>query len=146
MSLRNPLLKMSKSHADEDSRILITDRPDQIGNKVLSALTDSTNSVSYDPQGRPGVANLLGLWSHFDIQGRTPARLGVDMAGRGLKDLKIAVADAIIEGLKGIRERYEEVIAEDDGAYILELERRGAAKARENAQATMDIVRQAVGL
>ena len=51
MSLQEPHLKMSKSDTDPRSRILITDSADEIHRKIMSALTDSTNSVSYDPEG-----------------------------------------------------------------------------------------------
>ncbi|RQM06458.1 hypothetical protein DH86_00002299, partial [Scytalidium sp. 3C] len=76
MSLQDPQQKMSKSHADVRSRILITDTPEDIHRKIMAALTDSTNSVSYEPETRPGVANLLHLLSYFDGDQRTPAVLG----------------------------------------------------------------------
>jgi tryptophanyl-tRNA synthetase len=146
MSLQEPHLKMSKSHSDPRSRILITDRPEQIHQKVMAALTDSTNSVSYDPENRPAVSNLLQLLSHFDPQGRSAQDLGAMYFNLNLRDFKGTIAETISSTLSPIRERYEEVMAEDNGAYVDHVERKGAAKARESAEATMAIVREAVGL
>jgi tryptophanyl-tRNA synthetase len=146
MSLQEPHLKMSKSHADPRSRILITDSADEIHRKVMSALTDSTNSVSYDPEGRPGVSNLLHLWSHFDTEGRSPKDLALACQDMNLRTFKTKVAEIIAAALAPIRTRYAQLMAEDGGAYIDHVEEEGAKKARESADATMEIVREAVGL
>ena len=146
MSLQEPHLKMSKSHADIRSRILITDSADEIHRKIASALTDSTNSVSYSPSDRPGVSNLLQLWSHFDADGRSPEELALSCKDINLRTFKTKVSETIAERLAPIRTRYAELMAEDGGAYIEHAEREGARKARESAQATMEIVREAVGL
>jgi tryptophanyl-tRNA synthetase len=146
MSLQDPHLKMSKSHPDARSRILITDTPETIASKLASARTDSLNAVSYEPATRPGVANLLQLQAHFDPQGRSAEELGAMQARLGLGALKTAVAEAIASGLRPVRERFGEVMREDGGRYVDEVERRGARRARESAEGTMDIVRRAVGL
>lgn len=137
---------MSKSHSDPRSRVLITDSADEIQRKIMSALTDSTNSVSYEPENRPGVSNLLHLMSHFDVQGRSPEELGKTYSGMDLRTFKTKVWETIAESLSPIRMRYAELIAEDDGAYIDHVEKQGAMKARESAEATMAVVREAVGL
>lgn len=62
-SLRDPTKKMSKSDPDEKSRILITDQPKQILDKVKKAITDFTSAVTYDPTTRPGVSNLISIHS-----------------------------------------------------------------------------------
>lgn len=62
-SLRDPSKKMSKSDPDSKSRIMLTDTPDQLLDKVKKALTDFTSAVTYDPIERPGVANLLTIHS-----------------------------------------------------------------------------------
>lgn len=137
---------MSKSHSDPRSRILITDSADEIQRKIMSALTDSTNSVSYEPENRPGVSNLLQLMSNFDVQGRSPEELGKTYSDVNLRTFKTKVSETIAESLSPIRMRYAELIAEDDGAYIDYVEKQGAMKARESAEATMVVVREAVGL
>lgn len=146
MSLQEPHLKMSKSHADPRSRILITDSADEIHRKIMSALTDSTNSVSCNPKERPGVSNLLQLWSHFDAEGRSPEDLAIACQNMNLRTFKTKISETIAQSLGPIRTRYAELMAEDDGAYIDQVEKEGAKKARESADATMVLVREAVGL
>lgn len=146
MSLQEPHLKMSKSHTDPRSRILITDRPEEIRQKLMAARTDSINAVSYDPETRPAVSNLLHLLSHVDPQGRSPQDLAAVYANLGLGQFKKTVAEAVSSRLEPIRKRYEKVMQEDDGAFLDHVERKGAEKARESANATMAIVREAVGL
>ncbi|KAI9746452.1 MAG: Tryptophan--tRNA ligase, mitochondrial [Claussenomyces sp. TS43310] len=146
MSLQEPHLKMSKSHQDPRSKILITDSPDDVSRKIQAALTDSLNLVSYDPVSRPGVSNLLQLLSYFDVAGRDAKELGNIYASMRLRDLKSLVAESISAGLVGIRENYTRVIGEDNGRYLDHVERKGAERARLNAEATMTLVREAVGL
>ena len=146
MSLQEPHLKMSKSHSDPRSRILITDSAKEIHQKLKTALTDSINSVSYDPDNRPAVSNLLQLLSHFDAQGRSPEELGKVHSNLGLGAFKKIVADTISDHLDPIRKRWHEVMQEGNGAYVDHVERIGAKKARDSADATMAIVREAVGL
>jgi tryptophanyl-tRNA synthetase len=145
MSLQEPHLKMSKSHLDPRSRILLTDNPDEITRKVMSALTDSVNSVSYDPVSRPGVSNLLQLLSYFSHNPKSAEELGEIYAGLGLGDFKALVSQTIADSLEGIRARYTEVMAEDGGRYLDYVEAKGAERARASAEATMAIVRDAVG-
>ncbi|TVY53632.1 Tryptophan--tRNA ligase, mitochondrial [Lachnellula cervina] len=146
MSLQDPHLKMSKSHSDPRSRILITDPPDVIHKKMMAALTDSTNSVSYDPENRPGVSNLLQLLSHFNTEGKSAQELGLVYANFGLGQFKKAVAESISESLAPIRTKYEQVLAADGGRYLDHVWMQGAVKAKESADATMEVVRRAVGL
>jgi len=141
---------MSKSHKSENSRILITDTPDRIHKKVMGAVTDSTNSVSYEPVARPGVANLLHLLSFLDEANNrtTPEELAQSLARQGatLGQLKQLVSNKIITKLGGIRERYIRLLSEDDGRYIDFVAEDGARRAREIAEETMAIVRSAIGL
>jgi tryptophanyl-tRNA synthetase len=147
MSLTSPLQKMSKSHPNPLSRILITDSPQTIQKNISSAMTDSLNSVSYDPIHRPGVSNLLTLMSCFDEEGRSAEELGAVYEGKGvgLKAFKELVAESVSEGLNPVRTRYAEVRGEGEG-FLEGIERRGARVAAENAEETMVRVRQAVGL
>ncbi|KAH7321879.1 tryptophanyl-tRNA synthetase, partial [Rhexocercosporidium sp. MPI-PUGE-AT-0058] len=146
MSLTTPSSKMSKSAPSPLSRILITDSPTTITQKISSALTDSQNNVSWDPISRPGVSNLLTLLSSFDEHGRSPQELGekLEMEGMGLGAFKKLVAGAVGEGLRGVREEFERVMAEE--GYVEEVARRGAVRAKESAEETMVLVREAVGL
>jgi len=111
----------------------------------MSALTDSVNSVSYDPISRPGVSNLLQLLSYFSDDTKSPEELGEIYSGLGLGEFKALVSQTIAGALESIRTRYTDVIAEDGGRYLDYVEAKGAERARASAEATMAIVRDAVG-
>lgn len=145
MSLQEPHLKMSKSHADARSRILLTDNPDDISRKVMAALTDSTNNVSFDPVARPGVSNLLQLLAHLDTDSRSAEKVTHQYAHMGLGEFKREVSQIITTKLSPVRNRYHEVMAADEGRYIDFVAAQGARKARESAEETMVLVREAVG-
>ena len=137
---------MSKSDPKEGSRILITDSPDQIRRKIKSARTDSaTGLISYDPNQRPGVANLLDMLSIFDVEQRSPEELAKAHENSSLQQLKEAVTESLISGLSTIREEYSRLV--DTGqSYLDEVEAQGTIKARESASATMAKVRAKIGI
>ena len=145
MSLTDPTSKMSKSHPSERSRILVTDTADDIKAKIASALTDSLPGVSYDTKTRPGLSNLLDILSVFDPHARDPLQLASAYSDLGPRQLKEIVADAVITGLRGIREHYKELL-EARPSYLDDVEKEGSRKARENAGRTMYDVKRAVGL
>ncbi|PBP17049.1 tryptophanyl-tRNA synthetase [Diplocarpon rosae] len=146
MSLTSPTTKMSKSAPSPLSRILITDSPSTITAKISSSLTDSDNSVSYSPSLRPGVSNLLSILASFDRDRRTPAQLGAkyEAAGMGLGAFKKVVAEAVVQGLDGVRREFERILAEE--GYVEDVAEKGARAARESAEETIVLVREAVGL
>lgn len=146
MSLMDPAQKMSKSAVNPKSRILITDTPEQISKKIMGAKTDDINSPSFDPVERPGVSNLLSLLSHFDGQGRTAAELGTLHSNLDIRGFKTVVADAVSSAICHIGVRYQEILQQDDGKYIDHVERQGGLKARANAEETMALVKEAIGL
>ncbi|KAF7862834.1 uncharacterized protein EAF02_010383 [Botrytis sinoallii] len=147
MSLQTPTQKMSKSHPSPISSIRLTDSPNTITKKISSALTDSQNAVSYSPSERPGVSNLVTLWSSFDTQNpkRTPAQIAEECKVKKftLADLKRETAIAVNTGLEPIRKNYERLLG--DEGYVEDVARKGGVKARENAERTMVEVREAVG-
>ncbi|KAK3692693.1 putative tryptophanyl-tRNA synthetase [Podospora appendiculata] len=148
MSLRDPTKKMSKSDLDPFSTITLADEAYKVQKKITTALTDSDPTVSYDPAGRPGVANLLELWSHFDPHKRTPAVLAAGLVGvqNHLGTLKARVGQAVEAEMQEIRERYLEFLAPGKAGYLDEVVQEGGRKARESAEETMKIVREAVEL
>lgn len=148
MSLTEPTKKMSKSDANPASRVLITDEAGAVRKKILRAVTDSQSAfVSYDPGARPGVSNLLEILAILEGRGRTPAETAAGFAGsqHPLKALKERTADAVVAELRDVRERYLELMGKDGGKGLDEIEARGAEKARASADATMKLVREAVG-
>lgn len=147
MSLRQPTLKMSKSHADPRSRILLTDSAEEIHQKIKLALTDSEPGINYDPSRRPGVSNLIEILGH--VQGgdgnRSFAELGREHQSLSMRAFKGHVANTIAEHLKGIRERYLE-LTDSTPSYIDTVAEDGAKVARENADITLRSVKDALGL
>lgn len=78
-SLRDPTKKMSKSHKDAKSRLDILDEPDVLLEKMKKAITDFTSEVTYEPEARPGVANLINMHSLFT--GKTPDEICKEAVG-----------------------------------------------------------------
>jgi tryptophanyl-tRNA synthetase len=108
-------------------------------------MTDSHSGRSYDPDLRPGVSNLLNLFSIFDAERRGPEQLAQEFANTHPRLFKDLVSDAIIQGLEGVRTRYRELI-DGNNHYLDQVAAEGARKANQNAEATMKLVRAAIGL
>ncbi|KAF2226528.1 putative tryptophanyl-tRNA synthetase [Elsinoe ampelina] len=146
MALDKPTQKMSKSHANPKSRIHLTDSKEDVEKKIKVALTDSIEGISYDPTKRPGVSNLLEIAFSLDDQGATSAAdLAKGYAGLSLKAFKGQVAAIINAKLDPIRNRYVEIEA-DGGRQIEDAAQLGAQRASESANATMQMVRKAIGM
>jgi tryptophanyl-tRNA synthetase len=137
MSLTDPMSKMSKSDPSLKSRILLTDTPDQVIKKVKSAVTDTGTEVSYDRAAKPGISNLLEIFSVFSD--RSTESLVDEYADSGYGTFKIAVGEAIAEVIGPIAAAYESFSAPD----VAELMARNGAEARERAEAEMVSVRKA---
>ena len=138
-NLRVPTAKMGKSDGGTGVVHLLDD-PVRIAATVRSAVTDLDPALSYDPDLRPGVANLAELLGA--LTGRSPAATLAGLRGAGA--LKAAVTEALVETLRPVRSRYAELTADP-----AELERRlatGAAAAAELAAPTLAAARAAVGL
>ncbi|WOO77901.1 Tryptophan--tRNA ligase, mitochondrial [Vanrija pseudolonga] len=146
LSLRDPAQKMSKSAPNPLSRISLTDSPKDIAAKIKGAVTDSIREVTYEPDTRAGVANLLTIWAAFDEHKRTPEQLAAaaQADGWGAGKLKAAVSEVVAAHLAPVQEEYKRIIA--DEGYIRDVAAKGANKAREQAAKTMAEVRAAVGL
>ncbi|KAF8249465.1 tryptophanyl-tRNA synthetase [Wilcoxina mikolae CBS 423.85] len=144
MSIRDPLVKMSKSDPQPHSRILLTDTPEEISSKLKKAVTDSIGGVSFDPKNRPGVSNLVQIYAHMQRRDDFES-VATEFEGCNMKALKDRVTECVIEGLKPVREEYERIMKEGDG-YLEQVAEDGAMRARESAEETMQLVRGAMGL
>ena len=145
MSLKDPLQKMSKSHADPRSRILITDTDDEIKAKIKVALTDSVAGVSYDPDTRPGVSNLIEIIVYTSQSPITCQDVVRDMEGLSMRAFKERAAQGVILCLSGVKERYFDLMNGD--AHVLrDAVETGKDKARAQAGQTLDSVKQVLGL
>lgn len=146
MSLQEPFLKMSKSHEDHRSRILLTDTPEEIGAKVRLALTDSIKGVSFDELRRPGVSNLLAIAASLDLQERSIDDLAQSCEGLGMFEFKNQMTSTISNGLKVVREKYDHVMKIDNGRYLKDVAIEGAKKAQKKAEIIMNKVRNVIGI
>lgn len=133
---------MSKSDPASGSRILLTDTDDVIASKIRKATVDSEIGISYDPEGRPGLSNLLHILS--SLNGIEPSKLAQIHAKSSNQSFKELVADEIIQVLRPIRSEMYRL--EKDPEFVLSVLEQGEAKARERAQKTMVRVKLALGL
>lgn len=140
MSLQDPLAKMSKSDPNARATVFLDDTPDQIVKKVKAAVTDTGTEVAYDWKAKPGISNLLEIFSHFS--GRSVEDLAAEYRTGGYGRFKMAVAEAVAAGIGPIREAYEEM----SDAEVSEVMSSSAEQARDMADKTMAEVREAVGL
>jgi tryptophanyl-tRNA synthetase len=139
MDLLNPVAKMSKTSESGAGMVQMLDDPDMIRRKFKRAVTDSDNEVRYDPRAKPGVSNLLEILAAATDQ--APADLAKGYTQYGL--LKSDAADAVVELLTPIQDRYRQLLA--DPGELSALLRKGAAKARTIASATLERAYDAIG-
>jgi tryptophanyl-tRNA synthetase len=140
MDLQDPTRKMSKSLDSPQGTVLVLDEPKVVEKKFKRAVTDSENEVRYDPEAKPGVANLLSILAA--ATDGDPATLAEKYTQYG--PLKADCAAAVIELLEPVQERYAELIA-DPSTTAAHL-RLGAEKAQAVAAVTMAKVRDRLGL
>ena len=140
-SLRQPNKKMSKSDSDAKSCLYILDEPDIIREKIKKAVTDSTSRVTYDPDSRPGVANLVCI--HSQIEDKDPKVICQEVEQYDTGRYKLLLADIIIEHFKPIRK--ETIRLLNDPGHLDFVLRKGANQAECIATNTMDHVKKVVG-
>jgi tryptophanyl-tRNA synthetase len=140
MSLQDPREKMSKSDPNSRATVYLTDTTDEIVKKLKSAVTDTGSEVAYDWEDKPGISNLLEIFSYFS--GRTVDDLSGEYQTGGYGAFKAAVAEAVAAGVKPIREAYEGM----SDAEVTLVMSQSAERARISADETMTIVKEAVGL
>ncbi len=142
MSLQEPGQKMSKSDSNEHNYIALLDSPDLIRTKLKRAVTDSGNEIRFDVEAKPGVANLLTIFTL--VSGQNIAQLEQAYQGSGYGKFKSDLAEAIIEHFQPIQQRYYELRADlDKLQQILQL---GAEAAQKRSQKILHQVHEVVGL
>ena len=142
MSLAEPAKKMSKSDPNVNSFVLMTDDRDTIVRKFKRAVTDSEGSVRFDVQNKPGVSNLMTIYSSFT--GKAMADIEAEFAGKGYGDFKLAVAETVADALVPIQTEYGRILA--DKAYVDGVLKDGAARASRLADRLVAKVYRKVGL
>ena len=140
MDLTDPNGKMGKSNQSGQGVIYLLDSPDQIAKKIRRAVTDTENQVRFDPVTKPGVSNLLGILAA--TTGRTTEALAETYSQYGA--LKSDTADAVIESLRPLQERHDE-LSRDPG-FVHHVIAEGAAVASDVAGGTLARAKTAIGL
>ena len=144
MDLLDPHSKMSKSDEIGNGRVCLMDDPADIMRKFKRAVTDcdTERCVRYDPENKPGVANLMSIYAA--VTGKSFAEIEAEFDGKGYGAFKPAVGEAVVETLRPIREEAQRIIK--DKAYLETMCRDGAERASYIAEKTLRKVRKKVGL
>lgn len=142
MSLRDGTKKMSKSDISEKSRIHLTDDADAIRLKIQKAKTDSIESISYEPDTRPEVANLMEILAKFSD--RSITQVAHEMQGKNSATLKAAVAEVLVEKVGAIGEEIKRLRGERE--YVERVLAEGAQKARAICDPIVKEIKDALGL
>lgn len=142
MGLDDPTKKMSKSATSAKNFIALTDDADTIRKKISSAVTDTESSFAFDPEHRPGLANLLTIFSL--VSSRSIEELSTSYNGRGYGLFKTDLAEALISFLAPIQSNLAALLK--DTAHLQRILDEGSTRAREQAEAKMKVVRARVGV
>ena len=140
MSLADPTKKMSKSDANPKAFISMLDTPDAIMKKFKSAVTDSEAEVRY-AEGKDGVNNLMSIYSA--CTGKSYDAIKKEFAGKGYGDFKVAVAEAAIEELRPVQEKFNKLI--NERAYLEDCMKNGSETATRISQRTLDKAMKKIG-
>jgi tryptophanyl-tRNA synthetase len=140
--LQDPTSKMSKSAGSPNGLIELLDDPKVVAKRIRSAVTDAEREIRFDPEAKPGVANLLTI--HSALSGATIPELEARYAGAGYGDLKKDLADVVVDFLTPFQERVHHFLADPDALDDVLAE--GARRAREIASVTLARVYDRSGL
>jgi tryptophanyl-tRNA synthetase len=139
--LQNPTAKMSKSASSPAGIIEMLDDPRVSAKKIRSAVTDSGSEIRFDAEEKPGISNLLTIYS--SLTATSIQELEEQYAGKGYGDLKKDLADVVVDFVTPFRDRTLELL--DDQAHLTQVLEQGRRQAQEVAQATLDDIYQRVG-
>ena len=140
--LQDPTSKMSKSAESLSGLIEILETPEVNTKKIKSAVTDTGREIKFDEKEKPGISNLLTIYSA--LSGRTISDVEQEFAGKGYGDFKGAVAEVVINYLAPIRKQTLELL--DDRSHLEKILKAGAQKAETVADKTLADVYNKVGL
>lgn len=141
MSLVEPTKKMSKSDANEKATIFLLEDEKRIEKKIKSATTDSGSDIRFDREEKPGISNLMSIYSL--CSGKTLETIEEEYQGTGYGTFKTDVAKAVITKLRPLQHRYTEIIESNTLDKVLD---RGAEKASAVANPVLEQAQQAIGL
>jgi len=132
---------MSKSSSSPQGIVDVLDEPDVIRRKILRAVTDTGSGIQADETNKPGITNLLRIYSA--LSGETVGELESRYAGAGYGDFKKDLAEVVVDAFAPIRERTEKMLA--DEATLDRVLAQGAQRVRPLARQTMTVVNERVG-
>ena len=141
MALDDPTKKMSKSAENIHSRISLLDEDSKIKKSIMRATTDSDGEIIFDPENKPGVSNLLNIYSA--LSGKSVDDIAADFAGCGYGDFKKELVEITKEALIPIKQNFNEIRETEELRQIL---RDGAERANTIAEKTMKRVKANFGL
>ncbi len=143
MSLQEPTKKMSKSDENPKAYISMLDDMNVIAKKIKSAVTDSEGVIEYreNDETKAGINNLLSIMSA--VSGRDIKEVAAEYSSKGYGEFKADVAEAVVEAIRPIRGEYDRIVK--DKAYLTEVCKNGAEKARYISQRTLNKVYKKVG-
>ena len=141
MSLADPIKKMSKSDENANAVVYILDDRDTIIRKFKRAVTDSGAEVRYDIAEKPGVSNLMSIYSCFT--GKDMAEIEREFEGLGYGEFKLAVGEVTADALKSVQEKYNTLLA--DKAALEAQMKKGAEEASWYARRTISKVQKKLG-
>ena len=142
MGLQDPESKMSKSSTNPNDVIFVEDEPDEIIKKFKKAVTDSENKVKFDPENKPGVSNLMQIYSA--ITGKKMDEIEKEFENVGYGDFKMTVANSVVDKLKPVQEKYKELL--ENRKYLEEIYLEGAKHAEEISSKTLRDVKDKIGI
>ncbi len=141
MSLTNPTKKMSKTDKPE-SYIGLFDTPEQIKEKIMKAVTDTGKVIKYDLKKKPGISNLLTIYSL--LSGKTIKELEKKFKGRGYAEFKKSLTELVIDSLEPFHRKRKELLSRE--VYVREILEQGRKRAQILARSTIQEVRKKMGL
>ncbi len=141
MALDDPTKKMSKSAENIHSRISLLDEPSKIKKSIMKATTDSEGVIRFDIENKPGISNLLNIYS--SLSGISVSDLERQYEGKGYGDFKKDLVEVTVDALAPIRQRYDEI---RNSQQLISILKDGAEKADAIAQKTMRRVKENFGL
>ncbi|AHD06794.1 tryptophan--tRNA ligase TrpS [Paenibacillus larvae subsp. larvae DSM 25430] len=140
MSLDDASKKMSKSNPNKNSFITMLDEPSVIRKKISRAVTDSGREVRFDPVQKSEISNLMSIYTH--CSDLTLADLEAKYEGQGYGAFKKDLAEAVVSTFEPIQQRYREI---RESGYIFDVLKKGAEKASETAELTLNEVKEKMG-
>ena len=141
MALDDPTAKMSKSAPNEMSRISLLDEPNKIKKAIMRSTTDSEGVIRFDIENKPGISNLLSIYSAFS--GKTVKQLEKDYEGSGYGQFKKDLVEVAVDALAPIRERFNEI---RNSQELLDVMKNGAERANAIAEPVVKRAKERFGL